>query len=208
MAFLFYDPIYDRIYKRFDINEQTECWEWNGTRTNDGYPTISYQGKTVLVHRKMYELRWGPIPAGYEVDHTCHHPCCICPDHLEAVSPSVNRARRSDYIAQRDNRLRKLVTHLHRDLLYPGILLESTVLARLWQCRSHDVPHILAHMALYPGFHYANLRRGHHGPKPSLFQIYLERSIVEDVNSVCRIKKIIRADVVNISIEIDSYILV
>jgi hypothetical protein len=121
--------LYKKIYKRFDINEQTGCWEWNSTRTKSGYPTISYQGKTVLVHRQMYELRWGLIPAGYEVDHTCHHPCCICPEHLEAVSPSVNRARRLAYIAQRDDRLRELVGRHKRDLLYPGIIFESTELA-------------------------------------------------------------------------------
>jgi hypothetical protein len=200
MNFLIYDPIYDLIYKPFDINEATGCWEWNSTRMNDSYPTISYQGKPVLVHRKMYELRWGPIPADYEVDHTCHTRYCICPEHLEAVSPSVNRARRLDYIIQRDDRLRRLVARHERDLLYPGILFKSTELARLWQCRSDHIPHILAHMALYPGFHYTIRRQGKHGPKPSLFQIWLEHSILEDVNSVCRIRKLIRADVVSLSL--------
>ncbi len=201
MEFSFCDPLYERIYERFDINEKTDCWEWNASRTKGGYATISYQGKTVLVHRKMCELRWGPIPAGYEVDHTCHNPCCICPEHLEAVSPSVNRARRLDYIIRRDDRLRMLVGRHKRDLLYPGIIFESTELACLLQCKSHSVPDILATMDLmYSGFHYTSLRRGHHGPKPSLFQIYLELSILEDVNSVCRIRKLIRADVVNISL--------
>jgi len=201
MEFPLYDPIYDRIYERFDINEQTACWEWKGTRTKDGYPTITYKGKTVLVHRKMYELRWGPIPVDHEVDHTCHNRCCICPLHLEAVTAQVNCARRLAYIAQRDDRLRMLVGRHKRDLLYPGILFESTALARLLQCKSYNVPYILATMALmYPGFHYTIRRQGKHGPKPSIFQIWLESSILEDVNNVCRIRKLIRADEVSISL--------
>src|SRR5262249_20598076 len=139
--------LYNRIYERFDINEQTDCWEWNGTRTNDGYPTISYQGTTVLVHRKMYEVHNGTIPEGYEVHHTCHNPPCMCPNHLEAVPVHINRARRLAYIVRRNERLRRLIRHLERHLLYPGIIFESTKLAALLKCMSHNVPRILATMA-------------------------------------------------------------
>ena len=187
--------LYNRIYERFDINEQTDCWEWNSTRTNDGYPTISYRGKTVLVHRKMYELRWGDIPADYEVDHTCHNPPCICPNHLEAVPVHINRARRLTDLARRDDRLRMLIRHHESDLLYPGIICESTELACLWQCKSHNVPRILGTMANNcRGFHYTTLRHGKHGPKPSLFQIWLDSRVLEDVDSVCNIRKIRRTD--------------
>jgi len=194
MDFALYDPIYDRIYKRFDINEQTECWEWNGTRTNGGYPTISYQGKTVLVHRKMYELRWGDIPEGYEVDHTCHNPPCICPSHLRAVPVQINRARRLADLARRDDRLRMLIRRYGSGLLCPGKELTSTELAALWQCQSSSIPDLLATMLIYDGFYYTTLRRGNHGPKPSLFQIWLDSRVLEDVDSVCNIRKIRRTD--------------
>ena len=154
----------------------------------------------------MYELRWGDIPADYEVDHTCHNPCCICPSHLQAVPVQINSARRLAYIAQRDDRLRMLIRHHESDLLYPGIIFESTEVAALWQCKSHNVPHLLRTMALlYPGFHYVHMRRGKHGPKPSLFQIYLEHSILEDVNSVCHIRKIRRTDDLVVAMELGSY---
>jgi hypothetical protein len=196
MNFLLYDPLYDKIYKRFDINEKTDCWEWNASRTKDDYATISYQGKTILVHRKMYELRWGPIPAGYEVDHKCRNRCCICPSHLRLTTVQMNRALRSDLIPLRDERLRILVRHYKRDLLYPGPILASTELAALWQCQSCSVTGILATMALiYPGFYCHNLQPGNHGPKPSRFQIWLASSIIEDVNSVCDIRKFTRGDV-------------
>jgi hypothetical protein len=78
--------LYDQIYTRFDVNEETECWEWNATRTNDGYPVITFEGKTVLIHRTMFELRWGPIPPDQQVHHECFNTCCICPAHLRSVT--------------------------------------------------------------------------------------------------------------------------
>lgn len=86
------------------------CWEWTGaiSRAN-GYgraylPSTKHRGNA---HRIAYELFKGPIPAGYHVDHVCHgadpdcyglgascpHRRCVNPLHLEAVTPSLNRAR-------------------------------------------------------------------------------------------------------------------
>jgi hypothetical protein len=40
-----------------------------------------------------YEYANGPIPEGLQIDHLCRVKCCINPDHLEAVTPSVNVLR-------------------------------------------------------------------------------------------------------------------
>jgi hypothetical protein len=55
----------------------------------------------------MYEVVFGPIPEGLEIDHTCHnvstscgggptckHRRCVNPAHLEAVTTKVNCERR------------------------------------------------------------------------------------------------------------------
>jgi len=98
-----------------------------------------------------------------------------------------------------------LVGSHDRDLLFPGIPLESTELARIWQCKSHDVPRLLGIMAdNCPGFHYTTLRHGKHGPKPALFQIWLESQLIEDVESVRYIRQIRRADVLDISVELET----
>jgi len=95
------------------------CWEWTGAvAKSNGYsrayiPSRKHRGSG---HRIAYELFIGPVPAGYHVDHTCHnqdescygrgadcpHRRCVNPDHLEAVTPSVNRIRSTAARARRD----------------------------------------------------------------------------------------------------------
>lgn len=49
-----------------------------------------------LVHRVAYEHYHGPIPASYEVDHTCFVYNCVNPDHLEAITYLENIRRRNE----------------------------------------------------------------------------------------------------------------
>jgi hypothetical protein len=50
-------------------------------------------GKREAAHRVAYTLKQGDIPEDKELDHLCRVRCCINPDHLEAVSRSVNVRR-------------------------------------------------------------------------------------------------------------------
>lgn len=84
------------------VRNDEGCWGWRGATTKDGYPQF-WAGRYVdgkrrpsYAHRVAYELWVGPIPEGYEVDHTCRNVRCLRPDHLEAVTPEVNRARRDE----------------------------------------------------------------------------------------------------------------
>jgi len=187
--------LYEQIFTRFAVNKETHCWEWTSTLTNDGYPEITSEGKTYLVHRKMCEFYWGPIPAAHHVHHECHTRSCISPAHLRAVPPREDVALRRDFIHQRADRLACLVERHEKELLFPGRRFESTYLASLWQCRSHDVPRILATMAFtYPGFHYIHVRSGKRGRKPSLFQIYVESSLLEGMDNMPPFKKLAGID--------------
>lgn len=71
------------------IADPDGCWEWRGTRAKFGYGMVTILGVPQVVHRITY----GPIPDGLEIDHLCRNPCCVRPDHLEAVTHKVNMER-------------------------------------------------------------------------------------------------------------------
>jgi hypothetical protein len=84
------------------------CWKWRGVRNGDGYGKFllgNVDGRPVLVlaHRYQYEMLYGPIPEGMQIDHCCKNILCINPSHLEAVTPRENN-RRSDSLTAQNGR--------------------------------------------------------------------------------------------------------
>ena len=72
----------------------TGCWEWQGqVYKKSGYGHLRFNSKTVLAHRFTYEKHVGPIPKGLDLDHKCRNRRCVCPDHLEPVTRTVNLRR-------------------------------------------------------------------------------------------------------------------
>lgn len=69
------------------------CWIWIGAHTVSGYGTVIRNKKTIYAHRVSYEMAFGPIPKGLEIDHLCNTPACIRPDHLRAVTHRENMNR-------------------------------------------------------------------------------------------------------------------
>lgn len=82
-----------------------ECWPFTGRKHPRGYGAFFAGNRDMPAHRFAYELAHGPVPAGLDVDHTCHnhsdcvggssceHRRCVNPAHLEAVPPVINRRR-------------------------------------------------------------------------------------------------------------------
>lgn len=59
----------------------SDCVEWVGARSADGYGQKHIDGKTMYVHRLAFTERHGRQPEGV-VRHVCDNPACYNPDHL------------------------------------------------------------------------------------------------------------------------------
>lgn len=80
------------------------CWLWTGALTDTGYAVLSRlkkHGKSVLVHRWVYEQLIGAIPDGLQIDHLCRTPPCMNPLHMEPVTMKENILRGTSPAAQR-----------------------------------------------------------------------------------------------------------
>lgn len=92
----------DNLLKRL-LPQPNGCIWHDSVPNTEGYAVITKGGRQLKAHRAMYELKVGPIPDGYVVDHTCHntdptctswvhclHKRCVNPEHLEAKPNRAN----------------------------------------------------------------------------------------------------------------------
>ncbi|MDB5294400.1 MAG: endonuclease [Phycisphaerales bacterium] len=66
------------------------CWEWQAGADDNGYGSIKIDGRREYAHRYAYAVFVRTIPAGVDIDHTCHNPRCVNPAHLAAKTPLAN----------------------------------------------------------------------------------------------------------------------
>ena len=69
------------------------CMVWEGARSKAGYGQKRINGKLEYVHRLSAQERFGPIPAGMQVDHLCRNRACYNADQLEIVTRQENVRR-------------------------------------------------------------------------------------------------------------------
>jgi len=56
----------------------------------DGYPRAKFKGRSQPVHRIMYELIHGEIPAGGVIGHYCNNTGCVNPTHHYLTTAAEN----------------------------------------------------------------------------------------------------------------------
>ena len=78
----------ERLWAR--VEKTDTCWVWVGKRDRLGYARLGVNQRMTYVHRISYELEYGPIPDGFEVDHICHNRSCVNPDHLRLATRKQN----------------------------------------------------------------------------------------------------------------------
>ncbi len=71
-----------RVFRDIRVDPLTGCREWTGYQLDSGYGQVGYEGKSWRVHRLVWHLTHGPIPAGAKVLHDCYNRACCNPDHL------------------------------------------------------------------------------------------------------------------------------
>lgn len=83
----------DRFWAKVLIpTEPDGCWNWTAA-TSNGYGRFWDGSRFVRAHRFSYIIRYGPIPNGLELDHTCRNHACVNPTHLEPVTHVINSRR-------------------------------------------------------------------------------------------------------------------
>ncbi len=83
-----------RFWSKVAVVGSTECWQWNGSKTKDGYGEFKVGGrigKSVRVSRLVVEMTTGePVPDGVIVRHSCDCPGCCNPTHLSTGTHADN----------------------------------------------------------------------------------------------------------------------
>lgn len=78
----------ERIERKIARIPFSGCWIWMGAAGRYAYSHMN--GRTVRLHRALFEMAGNVIPAGMELLHSCDIGVCVNPDHLSAGTHQEN----------------------------------------------------------------------------------------------------------------------
>jgi hypothetical protein len=82
-----------RFWAKVALPNEQGCMLWLASKLPNGYGRLHLSGQVAYAHRVSYELAYGRIPAGLQIDHLCRVRHCVAPFHLEAVTQQENMRR-------------------------------------------------------------------------------------------------------------------
>lgn len=85
------EPYLSRFHEK--IVDLGECWTFRAALNSSGYCSVWDGRRPEGAHRLAYEVFVGPIPKGYDIDHTCERRWCVNPAHLRPQTTQENRGR-------------------------------------------------------------------------------------------------------------------
>ncbi len=102
-----------RFWAKVSPADNAGCLMWIGAKHRGGYGVFSPQGSsTKLAHIIAYEMQYGPVSDGLELDHNCHtrdlscpggvtcrHRLCVNAEHIEPVTHRENVLRGRGFAA-------------------------------------------------------------------------------------------------------------
>jgi hypothetical protein len=89
----YHERVKERLAKKRDATGETDCWNYTGTVTANGYGHMSFAGKVEYTHRvaAVLYLDFNPND-GQVVMHECDNPRCFNPAHLAVGTQKQNMA--------------------------------------------------------------------------------------------------------------------
>jgi hypothetical protein len=67
-----------------------ECWQWLGSKRDNGYGKFSICEIEYSSHRLAYYFTYGDIPKGMVIMHSCNNGWCCNPSHLSVGTYKEN----------------------------------------------------------------------------------------------------------------------
>lgn len=95
-------------YIIIDRGFETPCWEWQRSKSIQGYGITFVNSIRKPAHITIYERENGPVPDGHELHHRCENRICVNFDHVIPVTKAQHMR-----ITKMANRNR-ITTTLHR----------------------------------------------------------------------------------------------